>query len=332
MVKMRQFLVPVILLAIIALSSSNVIPIMSLYQHKTEPFHYSSQDDNILSNKFHNRNILNEIFYNQPMRIMDKEKYLKVRKLPLLKYSQWDNNEDHTDLNIIKKDDSYNGEGYRKEQWHNYPRQLDRLHKYLLNNVDKRNSNSDDTADYISEIDPKTLDRSNDLTTNEFLVYNNNDDSPNIYDTAVATTNPFLILKIRLACLNNKLENTDFTRDIGTILSEAPQSIDKKEEEKILTNDLNPSIDAVKVKRENLNESREKELTDNALNGKRSVKKRIFSLWSRLQSLSPKGHELHHRRHLQALYGLPNGDGSGIISAETRATLMRPPGSPLRWG
>lgn len=65
----------------------------------------------------------------------------------------------------------------------------------------------------------------------------------------------------------------------------------------------------------------------------RAVHKRIFSLWSRLQSLNHKGHELQHRRHLHAFYGLPDSDGGGgTLTAQTRATLMRPPGSPLRWG
>ncbi|XP_026764601.2 uncharacterized protein LOC113522945 [Galleria mellonella] len=330
MLKMRQFLVPVILLAIIALSSSNVLPIISLYEVKTEPFDLNSQNDNIFSNKFQTRNILNDIFYNVPIGTTENNKYAKIRKL---KYDEWDNNRVENDLNNIKKDNRYNGKGFRKEQWHNYPRQLDRLHKYLYddNIIDKRNSNPEDTTDYMDELEPKFLDRNNDLTTNEFLIYNNGDE-PNIYDAAIATTNPFLILKIRLACLSNKLESIDLSKDISTILSEPSSSIDKKEEEKIFANELNPSVDAVKVKRENLSESPEKELTENDLNGKRSVKKRIFSLWSRLQSLSPKGHELHHRRHIHSFYGLPNNGGSGVISAETRATLMRPPGSPLRWG
>lgn len=67
----------------------------------------------------------------------------------------------------------------------------------------------------------------------------------------------------------------------------------------------------------------------------RKVRKRIFSLWSRLQSLNHKGHELQHRRHLYALYGHPDSEGAGsggALTAETRATFMRPPGSPLRWG
>ncbi|KAM3966597.1 uncharacterized protein ACR2FA_012132 [Aphomia sociella] len=331
---MRQSLVPVILLAIVALSSSNILPIMSINELKTE-LGMNSQNDNTFSNKFQNRNILNDIYYKVSIGTTNDDLFPKIRKLPELKFAEWDNNRAVNDLNnILKNGNSYNGEGFRKEQWHNYPRQLDRLHKYLYddNITVKRSPNPDDTADYTNEYVPKILDRNNDLSTNEFLVYSNNDDTPNIYDAAVATTNPFLILKIRLACLSNKLENNDVTKVAGAILSEDVSSIDNKEEEKLYTNEVNPSFEAVKVKREDMSGSQKKELTDNALNGKRSVKKRIFSLWSRLQSLNPKGHELQHRRHLHTFYGLPNSDGGGIISAETRATLMRPPGSPLRWG
>lgn len=73
-------------------------------------------------------------------------------------------------------------------------------------------------------------------------------------------------------------------------------------------------------------------LAENPLTNNKSVEKRIFSLWSRLQGLSPKGHELHHRRHLHAFYGMPDSESGGTLTAETRATFMRPPGSPLRWG
>lgn len=73
-------------------------------------------------------------------------------------------------------------------------------------------------------------------------------------------------------------------------------------------------------------------LAGNSSGRKKAVKKRLFSLWSRLQSLSHRGHELHHRRHLHAFYGLPDNKGNGIVTAQTRATFVRPPGSPLRWG
>lgn len=62
-------------------------------------------------------------------------------------------------------------------------------------------------------------------------------------------------------------------------------------------------------------------------------KRRMFSMWSRLQSLNPKGHELHHRRHMHAYYIQSAADSnSGIVNAVVPRTPSRPPGSPLRWG
>ncbi|XP_053600675.1 uncharacterized protein LOC128669689 isoform X2 [Plodia interpunctella] len=324
---MRQSLVPVILLATVALSSSNVLPIMSINHLDSEPLGFNSPNANTFKD---NNNILSGLFYKISVGTSLKDHLPKVQKLPEAKFEDFDNNRGEAKLNVLSKDESYNGEGYRKEQWHNYPRQLDRLHNYLYgqHRTDKRNPDPDNPDNGNYELVPE-IHRSNDLTTNELLLYNNGD-TQNIYDTFFPNTNPFFILKIRLACLSNKLENTDLEKKYVQTLSEPDSSFDIKED-KVYRNEINPSIDAVKVKREDVSESQSVDEGE-PLNGKVTVKKRLFSLWSRLQSLNHKGHELHHRRHLHAFYGLPDGDGNGILTAETRASLMRPPGSPLRWG
>ncbi|XP_013183305.1 uncharacterized protein LOC106129324 [Amyelois transitella] len=321
---MRQSLVPVILLATVALSSSNVLPFMSINRLETEPLGFNSPNDNIFRD---NKNIFNDLFYKISIGTSLNNPIPKVQKLPKIKFDDFDNNRGEAEFNSLSKDQSYNGEGYRKKQWHNYPRQLDRLHNYFYgrHRAHKRNPDPDDPDKGSYEIVPETH-RSNDITTNEYIVYSD-DGAQSIYDTVIANTNPFLILKIRLACLSNKLKNTGETKQTGLAL---PDYNLNENDDKLLTNEINPSMDAVKVKREDIS-GLQGSMEVERIDGKRTVKKRLFSLWSRLQSLNHKGHELQHRRHLHAFYGLPE-DGNGVLTAETRATLMRPPGSPLRWG
>lgn len=258
---MRQSLVPAILLATVALSSSNVLPPMSTNVLETDPADINSpQNDNIFSNRLQNSNIFNDLFYKVSIGSPLYEKFPKVRKLPKVEFADLDNN--HEDENLINKDANYNGEGFRKEQWHNYPRQLDRLHKYLYqyHSTDKRNLDPDNPkTDYVSDDSfQKFLNRFNDLATNEFLSTYSNDHAQNVYDTVIANTNPFLILKIRLACLNNKLGNIDLDKATDMTSYEVETSNDDKDE-KTLTNEINPSIDAVKVKREDISGSQNRD-------------------------------------------------------------------------
>uniref|UniRef100_A0A2A4JJ50 Uncharacterized protein n=1 Tax=Heliothis virescens TaxID=7102 RepID=A0A2A4JJ50_HELVI len=319
---MRQYIVPVLLLAIVALSSSNVLP-MSLNDLNREQVGFDSQhNDNAFSDRYPTRNILDEIY---KMYVAQDNKPGSQNNLQQ-KYDE-DNNLNDDIYNILSKDDNYNGEGFRKEQWHNYPRQLDRLHQFYEHNTDKRNFDPDPNNEgNIEEIAPDNPDTN--YITNEFHL-DSNPGTNNVYDAVIGATNPLLILKMRLARLNKDIDNAN--AHYANLINSGLESNNLREDEKNEFRNENPEANAIKVKREGVASSQNNELTDNPTQNK-TVNKRIFSLWSRLQSLNHKGHELQHRRHLHAFYGLPDSDGGGALTAETRATLMRPPGSPLRWG
>ncbi|RVE43513.1 hypothetical protein evm_011847 [Chilo suppressalis] len=320
-IQIRQSLVPVLLLATVAISTSNVLPVLSINQLETEPADFDGQlNDNIFRiNRNEPRNILNDIFYTISITTPQNNRQIKE-----LQYVDIDNNNKPEDeSNIMNREDVYNGEGFRKEQWHNYPRQLDRLHEYL--NTNKRTPDPDDPYD-DNDGTPEP-NQNNEVNTNEFHLTTKDE---NGYESVIAATNPFLIFKIHLACLNDKLKNTNINSATDYMSSE-PEYIpnDKKE---IYESVINPEVSVTKVKREEEHSPQSTGVSDNSITKNRAVKKRIFSLWSRLQSFNHKGHELQHRRHLHAYYGLPDGGGGGVLTAETRATFMRPPGSPLRWG
>ncbi|XP_028156402.1 uncharacterized protein LOC114349985 [Ostrinia furnacalis] len=329
---MRRSLVPVLLLTTVALSSSNVLPLVSINKIDAEQLGLGSrQDDNIFSFRNHPRNILNDIFYTVSIATSQNGKQNKVQKLPQLQYV--DNNQMNDEPIKSNKKDKYNGEGYRKEQWHNYPRQLDRLHKYLYehHNADKRNPDPDDpnaTEDYA---DGPVQENSNEVKANELQTISN-DDLKNEYDAVVAVANPFLIFKIRLACLNSNLKDNNVNKYSEIAASDPEYIPGNRDEENYIENEINPQNSVTKVKREEM-APQITQVSESNMTKNRAVKKRIFSLWSRLQSFNHKGHELQHRRHLHAFYGLPDGgDTGGVLTAETRATFLRPPGSPLRWG
>ncbi|KAF9795351.1 hypothetical protein SFRURICE_004723 [Spodoptera frugiperda] len=138
------------------------------------------------------------------------------------------------------------------------------------------------------------------VLTNEIYI----DSKPatnNVYDAVVAAPNPLLILEMRLACLN---------KDIGNANAQYANLIDGgletnvREDDKNEFRNENPEVSVIKVKREGVTSSQSNESTDNQTQNK-AVNKRIFSLWSRLQSLNHKGHELvAHRRHLHSFTGL----------------------------
>ncbi|KAJ8734165.1 hypothetical protein PYW07_014716 [Mythimna separata] len=318
---MRQYVVPVLLLAIVALSASNVLP-MSENDFNREQLSFDSQhNDNTFSDRYETRNAIDEIY----KLYVAHENKPGSNKLQLKIYTDADNNQNDDIFNIISKDDNYNGEGFRKEQWHNYPRQLDRLHQLYEHNTDKRNFDPDPNKEYTEEVLPDNQDI-NDKANEVYL--DSNPGTDNVYDAVMAATNPLLILKMRLATLNKDIDNANAR--YANLINSGLGSNNLREDEKNEFRNENPEMSAMKVKREGV-ASTQNELTENPTQNK-AVNKRIFSLWSRLQSLNHKGHELQHRRHLHAFYGLPDSDGGGTLTAETRATLMRPPGSPLRWG
>ncbi|KAJ8734659.1 hypothetical protein PYW08_013909 [Mythimna loreyi] len=317
---MRQYIVPVLLLTIVALSSSNVLP-MSVNDLNREQLSFDSQhNDNTFSDRYQTRNVIDEI-YKLYVAHDDKPGSNKLQ----LKYADADNNQNDDIFNIISKDDNYNGEGFRKEQWHNYPRQLDRLHQLYEHNTDKRNFDPDPNKEYTEEVAPDNQEV-NDKPNEIYL--DSNTATDNVYDAVMAATNPLLILKMRLASLNKDIDNAN--AQYANLINLRLGSNNLREDEKNEFRNENPEVNVMKVKREGV-ASTQTDLSENRTQNK-AVNKRIFSLWSRLQSLNHKGHELQHRRHLHAFYGLPDSDGGGALTAETRATLMRPPGSPLRWG
>ncbi|XP_072935941.1 uncharacterized protein [Epargyreus clarus] len=320
---MRRYLLPVLLLTTVALSTSDILPILAIKQ--VEPELDSSEDqvnENTLDNR-HNNGLSNDILYKVSIgSTHDARTPLLIPQKSNVVYLRENSQVEDVDNDRINKKDKYDDEGFRKEQWHNYPRQLDRLQKYLYRHhqfdtvLNPEPDEPDDISKNIYEIATNEMNRPS------------NKNGHDILDTVVAAS-PLLILKIRLAYLKNDLQSTDLNEDIDTVPIELiPNSIvDEKDEEVI-----DPIISAIKVKREGISNTKGTGFSDKATNSKKTVKKRIFSLWSRLQSLSHKGHELQHRRHLHAFYGFPD-DGSGggsALTAETRASFIRPPGSPLR--
>ncbi|XP_050359712.1 uncharacterized protein LOC126779607 [Nymphalis io] len=318
MLKIRQSLLPVVLLTTITFSSSNVLPILSINKLDSDSLLEDQDSDNTLNNNRHtdNPNVFYKVFIGTT-----KDNLPKKSQMARLKYLDNDNNQERKIFNgVMDNEINYDDEGFRKEQWHNYPRQLDRLNKNLL--LDKQLQKA------LNNDDLEKLKRTDDSRN---LYHSISDDIYDNFDTNVIA-GPLFILKIKLAYLTDNIKNAPVNKYLYTdflpLESTTGTDNDKTKDDALFENDDKP---VVKVKRKEKLNSDDLSFLENSSNENKSVKKRIFSLWSRLQSLSHRGHELHHRRHLYAFYGLPE-DGGGALTAETRATLMRPPGSPLRWG
>lgn len=240
---MRNSLVPVLLLATVALSSSNILPILSM-REKPEPRGYGQTNDNIFSNKHESSNDLNDLFFKIDI---DNQKPVDAHKLFQDDYLNTDNTADE-EYNT-PKDDIYDVKGFRKEQWHNYPRQLDRLNKYLYDNFnsDKRNLEPDDPGEYSdTEGSPESP---NDITSNEIQLDDSYDSHPPVdeADKAAAIMNPLIVLKIHLACLNKDAEFIRFpdrTSEGNLLRQNENQDYASK------LSDDNPKSILVKVKRE----------------------------------------------------------------------------------
>lgn len=205
---MRQSIVPVLLLAAVALSSSNVLPMMSTNQLESEIAVEGQQNDNILSSRLNSRDVLNKEFYNILFRLPQRNTLLKQVE----KFNK-NNRAQKIINNVLNDDDYYDGEGFRKKQWHNYPRQLDRLQKFLFtwHKTDKRIPETDDLDNPEGDDSTASSDRIDDISTNEYFLHS--DGRQNIYDAVVAATNPLLILKIHLACLDKGIKHSLTTED-----------------------------------------------------------------------------------------------------------------------
>ncbi|CAG4924538.1 unnamed protein product [Colias eurytheme] len=309
---MQHSLLPLLLLAIVTVCSTNEIPMMNRLE--LENFFGNQDNDNTLNNRLQNRDT-KKIFFKQ-----------LLNRLPLLKPEItnliYEYEEDNGDSHILhdRNNKEYNLDDYlTQELRREYPKQTNSIPAQFDRNPEtSRTSNQNELDKQHEERDfEKILDNRLNFFEDE---------------QKFAPASPLLILKIRLSYLANDIK-PKLPKDYTYTQLVPLHSEDKNKEDgaydKILQNDLDS---AVKVKREEADNTNEAE-TDTDKNKK--IKKRIFSLWSRLQGLH-RGHELHHRRHLHAFYGLPDdggggGDG-GALTAETRATFLRPPGSPLRWG
>ncbi|XP_048005557.1 uncharacterized protein LOC125241233 [Leguminivora glycinivorella] len=146
-----------------------------------------------------------------------------------------------------------------------------------------------------------------------------------MYDTYMATTSPFDYVQNHQNCLYKAMARPS-SHDLDTSILEWPA------EQKLNTQEVMPLVEQV-GKRFDSEETGEKEIPDMVLNAGETgeVQKKLFSFWSRLQALSHKGRQLPTRRHTFAFYG-PDDTRDGPLTAETRASHLRPPGQPLRWG
>lgn len=240
---MRQLIVPVLLLAAVALSSSNVLPMISTNQLESEIAVEGQQNDNIFSSRFNPRDVLNKEFYTIPFRLPQRNILLKQ----IEKFNKNNNRAEEIVNDIMNDDDYYDGDGFRKKQWHNYPRQLDRLQKFLFasHKPDKRTPETDDLDNREGKDSTASSDINDDISTNEYFLHS--DGRHNIYDAVLAATNPLLILKIHLACLNKGIKHSLNTKD--ELFQVEPKIVNENniEDDKLFSNKI---YLGTKVKRE----------------------------------------------------------------------------------
>lgn len=238
---MRQSIVPVLLLAAVAFSSSNVLPMMSTNQLESEIAIVGQQNDNIFSSRFNPRESQKD-FYTLPFGSPQRNTLWRQ----IEKFNKNHNRAEEIINDIVDNDDNYDGEGFRKEQWHNYPRQLDRLQKFLFatHKTGKRTPETDDLDNPEGTDSMVSSDKNDDTSTNEYFL--DSDGRHNIYDAVVAATNPLLILKIHLACLNKGIKQS-YTKDDGLFQVEPKILSENSIEDERFSNEINPGT---KVKRE----------------------------------------------------------------------------------
>lgn len=240
---MRKSIVPVLLLAAVALSSSNVLPMMSTNQLESEIAIVGQQNDNIFSSRFNPRDIQNKEFYTLPFG--SPQRNILLRQIE--QFNKNNNQAEEITNDMVDNDDNYDSEGFRKEQWHNYPRQLDRLQKFLFasHKPDKRTPETDDLDNPEGDDSTVSSNQIDDVSTNEYFLHS--EGKHNIYDAVVAATNPFLILKIHLACLNKGVKHS-LNKD-NELIQVEPKIVSENniDDERLFSNEINP---VAKVKRE----------------------------------------------------------------------------------
>lgn len=202
---MRQNLLSILMLAAVALSSSNII-----LDSSQARFHRSQINDNIFMND--NSNMIDKLFCDNNNLKAD-EKTLNLCRILKMKYNvNADNNRIKFDNFDVESGFNDKSKGFRKEQWHNYPRQLDRLQKFLYDKSAYTDREGiPEVYSPISEnvVDENTIPMLNNENFYEIEPKKNIDKTNNIYDSVLTSTNPLLILKIRLAYLDKSLTNND---------------------------------------------------------------------------------------------------------------------------
>lgn len=237
MLQIHQSLLPVVLLTTITLSSSTILPILSIKKLDTDSLLEDQDSDNTL--KTNRLTSINPNVFYKILIESSKDNLQKKTHPTRLKYSIDDNNQERKIFDgSIDTENNYDNEGFRKDQWHNYPRQLDRLNKNLLLNKHLEN---------VINIDDLGKTKRSDDTRN---LYNYlNDDVYGNFDTDIIAE-PLFILKIKLAYLTNNIKNDD--TDLIPLVSSTYNDDNKvKEKDAILGND-NKSVTKVKRK-ENFN-------------------------------------------------------------------------------
>lgn len=145
--------------------------------------------------------------------IIDQEISTLCKVLKLKSYINRDNKIRRNILDDIvqKREGNYDGKGFRKVQWHNYPRQLDRLQRFLFKRHKPLEDGNERNPELINNGMMNDIVSYNDkdlsgVRTDEVIILNSNR-GEQIYDAVVASTDPLLILKLRLACLSSALVN-----------------------------------------------------------------------------------------------------------------------------
>lgn len=211
-------------------------------REKPESLGYGQTNDNIFSSKHQSSDDINDLFFKIDI---DNQRQVDAHKNDYL------NPDDDAAEEYNAPKDIYDVKGFRKEQWHNYPRQLDRLNKYLYEhfNSDKRNLEPDDPGDYSDT--EKSPESPYDITSNEIQL-DDSYDSQKLVDEAnkaAAIMNPLIVLKIHLACLNKDVEFAGYPDRTADLEG---NQLRQNENEDFTSNigDINPKSSQVKVKRE----------------------------------------------------------------------------------
>lgn len=235
---MQKLLVPILVLTAVALSSSNVVPVMTMHQLNAVPIGYNYQEnDNTFSSKHHNRNKQNAILFN-----VDVEP-----EIDKISANYVDNSDDFS----MNNDDNYDVKGFRKEQWHNNPRQLDRLNRYLYQHqsTDKRNLDPDEPESDSVASNYRNQEVFDD-TLNDYDPENEPDTRTTNHEAemAAAVINPLLIFRIHLACYNNNKAAKPTRLETDDLDNERLQNFNNNENS--FSNEVNPGPNQIKVKRE----------------------------------------------------------------------------------